>query len=87
MEIWEDEGKKRFLIVKHFNRVFKIPPFEWETEEEEKKVVLTQEADAVKFMLDYFKGLELKESRRVLEDKFGTELIMTLGFKKEKDNV
>lgn len=86
MEILEEENGTRFLIVKQRHRVFHIPPFEWQIEEKEDRIKLIEEYDAIKFMLDYFHGLELKESRKILPDKFGT----TIEFKfcqKGKKNV
>jgi hypothetical protein len=84
MEIWVDEKSPRFLLLKEYRRIFRIPPFKWETEEEKRRISLEYEEDAVDFLYNYFKGLKLKESKHILQDKWGTEIKISLELEGKK---
>jgi hypothetical protein len=80
IEIYEKETSN--LFIKRYERVYKIPPCGYVIEDSIETLEITSKEEAVNFMLKYFDGLKLTETKKISEDKGNPEIIISFKLKK-----
>jgi len=76
------EIKTGNLIVKRYKEVYKIPPCKYVIEDSINNLNIVSKEDAIRFMLKYFDGLELVETKKLSEESFKPITVISLKLKK-----